>query len=123
MFGRNAPIVVVNGGSPAAAVNVVDQAAVQAALKARKDATAARRRARGDYLAADAAVRTAFNQALAQSSGPEYLRKAAAEEAAAELRALRDAAELVCDSAEDDVRDAELAFRAAMAGAAPGSGE
>lgn len=100
----------------------VDPVAVGAALAEREEAAQLYRRAHAAFLEADALYRNEFNRVYIGESGPEHVRKAVAEEAAAGRRALRDEAEVARVSAEQSVRLAELGFRAAMAGAVPDDG-
>lgn len=126
MFGRGASAVVVVGGPQAgsqAAAASIDAVAVRQALEARAAAANTYVSALEDYLAADADYRNEFNDAYAREGGPEHVRKVLAEQAAAGLRAARDAAEVAKASAEEARRLAELGWRSAMAGAAPGAGE
>lgn len=127
MFGRSASAVVVVNGPPAAVASVdpvaVDPVAVRQALKERKEAGDAECDAQEVLFAAEAAYETRFNEALVGESGAEYVRKAAAEQSAADLRRVRDAAKVALRRAEHRVRLAELGWRSAMAGAAPGAGE
>lgn len=95
----------------------VDPAAVALALKARAEAGESYVAALKAYLEADASYRNRFNEAYIDKDGPEHLRRAVGEDAAAGLRSVRDAAEGARVAAEQVVRDAELAFRAALAGA------
>lgn len=97
----------------------VDPDAVERALKTRAEAGKSYVRALTAYLEADAAYRNRYNAAYIDEGGPEHLRKAVAESAAAGLRSVRDAAEGAKATAEQELRDAELGWRSAMAGAAP----
>lgn len=101
----------------AAAPAAVDPVAVGQALEVRETAAEMLAAALADFLEADAAYRAEWNCAYIQESGPEHVRKAVAEQSAAELRAARDKAEVAKASAEQSVRLAELGFRAALAGA------
>lgn len=122
MFWRSAPQVLVVNGSPTAATQI-DPAAVWKSLEARVVTADALVSAVEDYLQADAEYKAAFNEALIGASGPEYVRRAVAEQAAAGARATRDVAEAAKVAAEQAVRLAELGWRSAMAGAAPDGGE
>lgn len=120
------PVVVVVNGSQAAAQSVatIDPVAVRQALQARQDAADKYNRAHAEYLAADAEYRNTYNSVYISEGGPEHLRKVAAEDAASDLRAARDVAEVARVTAEQAVRLAELGWRSAMAGAAaPEAGE
>lgn len=101
----------------------VDPVAVGLALEVRGTAANTYVSALEDYLAADAAYRASYLAEYVREGGPEHARKALAEQATADLRAARDAAEVAKASAEESRRLAELGFRAAMAGAAPDGGE
>lgn len=127
MFGRTVqmvtiPPVVVSG--PQASVTQIDPVAVREALKACADAAAVENQALAKHLEAVTAYHNRYNAELIGASGPEYVRKAVAESAAAGLRSVRDAAEVARARAGQQVRLAELGWRSAMAGAAaPEAGE
>lgn len=71
----------------------------------------------GDWLAAERAYKAAYNTAYIEGEGPEHLRRPAAELVAAELRAVRDDAEVAWRSAERGIRLSELGLRVATQGA------
>lgn len=101
----------------------LDADAVRRALKARDAAADEVVRTRKVRLACEAAYREAYNGVYIRESGPEHVRKAVAEDRASVERAARDAAEVDELAAEEARRLAELGWRSAMAGAAPGAGE
>lgn len=116
-LGRSAPQVMVVNASRVSPE--LDPDAVVAALIVRDEAGRTQTAALEVFRAAERAYDAAVAKAYTEASGPAHQLKHLAELATAAEREERDEAEVIYRAAEQDVRIAELAWRAAMAGVVP----